>query len=170
MDNEKMIVIADSSPLISLALIGKLSILEQLYQEISVPSAVYKEVVKSDKPCSRELKQFLHGKTKLVNNRMAVDILLSDLGEGEAEAIVLALEQQPTMVLLDDLKARKFAKMKGLNIIGTLGILLRAKKDGLISDLKPFIDTLVFNGIRISPKIIEMVLQAAQETAIREQK
>ncbi|MCP4404623.1 MAG: DUF3368 domain-containing protein [bacterium] len=101
---------------------------------------------------------------------MAVDILLSDLGAGEAEAIVLALEQQPAMILLDDLKARKFAKMKGLNIIGTLGILLEAKKEGLIAELKPSIEILVSNEIRISSKIIEMVLQAAQETEIRQQR
>lgn len=94
---------------------------------------------------------------------MTVDILLSDLGTGEAEAIVLALEQQPAMLLIDDLKARKLAKMKGLNIIGTLRMLLEAKKAGLIPALKPFTAELVSNGIRISPKIIEMILQAAQE-------
>ena len=76
MDNEKIMIIADSSPLISLALIGKLNILEQLYREICVPTAVYEEVVRSDKPCSRELKQFLNGKTTSVKNTMAVDILL----------------------------------------------------------------------------------------------
>lgn len=170
MDHEKMIIIADSSPLISHALIGKLSLLEQLYQELCVPAAVYEEVVKSDKPCSRALKQFLHGKTKQVKNSMAIDILLSDLGAGEAEAIVLAIEQQPAMVLLDDLKARKFAKMKGLDIIGTLGILLKAKQAGLISELKPFIETLESNEIRISPNIIEFVLQAAQEAEVRQQR
>lgn len=56
MDNEKITIIVDSSPFISLALIGKLSVLEQLYREICVPTAVYEEVIRSDKPCSRELK------------------------------------------------------------------------------------------------------------------
>jgi len=163
MDNEKIMIIADSSPLISLALIGKLSILEQMYREICVPTAVHEEVIRSDKPCSRELKQFLNGKTKSVNNTMAVDILLSDIGVGEAEVIVLALEHQPAMILIDDLKARKFAKMKGLNMIGTLGILLKAKREGLITELKPLLTELVSNNIRISTRIIEMTLQAAQE-------
>jgi predicted nucleic acid-binding protein len=94
---------------------------------------------------------------------MAVDILLSDIGAGEAEAIVLALECQPAMILLDDLKARKFAKMQGLNIIGTMGILLEAKKAGFITAIKPFIAELISNDIRISTKIVEITLQAAQE-------
>lgn len=68
MDHEHIIIIADSSPLITLALIGKLSLLEQLYQEICIPAAVYEEVVKSDKPCSRELKQFLHRNTHKPQN------------------------------------------------------------------------------------------------------
>lgn len=67
------------------------------------------------------------------------------------------------MILIDGLKAMKFAKMKGLNMIGTMGILLESKKEGLIADLKPFIAELVFNDIRIRTKIIEMTLQAAQE-------
>ncbi len=163
MDTEQQMIIADSSPLISLALIGNLSILEQLYQEISVPTAVYDEVVRSDKPCSRELKQFLNGKTKHVKNTMAVDILLSDIGAGEAEAIVLALEQQPAIILIDDLKARKLAKMKGLHIIGTMGILLEAKQEGLITEIKPFIAELLLKDIRISKKIVDMTLHAAQE-------
>jgi len=163
MDNKKMIIISDSSPLISLALIEKLSLLEKLYKEIYVPTAVYEEVIRSDKPFSNELKQFLNDKTKSVSNKMAVEILLSDIGAGEAEAIVLALEQQPDIILIDDLKARKFAKIKGLRIIGTIGILLEAKKEGLIKEIKPLISELVLKDIRISTKIVEITLQAAQE-------
>jgi predicted nucleic acid-binding protein len=80
MDNEKMIIISDSSPLISLAVIEKLNILENLYKEIYVPTAVYEEVVRLDKPFARELKLFFNGKTRRVQNKMAVEILLSDIG------------------------------------------------------------------------------------------
>ncbi len=163
MDNEKMIVISDSSPLISLALIGKLDILKKLYKEIWAPTAVYEEVVKSDKPFADELILFLNGKTKSVTNKMAVEVLLSDIGAGEAEAIVLALEQQPDIILIDDLKARKLAKLKGFKVIGTMGILLQAKNEGLIKEIKPLISKLISKDIRISAKIVEIVLQAAQE-------
>jgi len=159
-----MIVISDSSPLISLAVIEKLDMLGKLYEEIYVPIAVSEEVVRADKPFARKLKLFLNGRTKSVKNKMAVEILSGDIGAGEAEAIVLALEQQPAVVLIDDLKARRFAKMNGLNVIGTMGILLKAKKVGLIKEIKPLISELLLSDIRIGKKIIEITLQAAQET------
>ncbi len=90
-------------------------------------------------------------------------MLLSDIGAGEAETIVLALEQRPDIVLIDDLKARKFAKIKGLKIIGTLGLLLMAKQEGMIKEIKPLISELVLNNIRINKSIIDITLHAAQE-------
>ncbi len=159
-----MIVISDSSPLISLAVIGKLDILGDLYKETYVPTAVFEEVVRADKPFARELKLFLNGRIKGVKNKMAVKILSGDIGAGEAEAIVLALERNPGIVLIDDLKTRRFAKMNGLKIIGTMGILLKAKKEGLIKEIKPLLSVLLLNDIRISTKIIEITLQAARKT------
>ncbi|OQX79434.1 MAG: hypothetical protein B6D64_04920 [Bacteroidetes bacterium 4484_276] len=163
MDNEKIIIISDSSPLISLAVVKKLDTLGKLYDEVFVPDAVFDEVIRADKPFTKELELFLNGKTKSVKNKMAVEMLSGDIGAGEAEAIVLALEQQPAIVLIDDLKARRFAKMNRLTIIGTLGILLKAKKEGLIKEIKPLISELLLNDIRIGAKIIEITLQAARE-------
>jgi hypothetical protein len=159
-----MIIIADSSPLIALALIEKLNLLEQLYKELYFPAAVFKEVAETEKPFAKELQLFLHGKVKNVENILAVEMLSGDIGAGEAEAIVLSLEQKPSAVLIDDLKARRFAKMNGLDVIGTMGILLKAKKAGLIQKIKPLIATLLLKDIRISSKIIEITLQAARES------
>ena len=157
-----MIIIADSSPLITLALIGKLAVLEKLYRELHVPAAVFQEVTQAEKPFAEELKLFLDGRTKEVSNKLAVEMLSNDIGAGEAEAIVLSLEQRPSVVLIDDLKARKFARINGLDIIGSMGILLKAKRAGLIEEIKPLIATLLLHDIRISARIIEMALQAAQ--------
>ena len=158
-----MIIIADSSPLIALAVISKLELLDKLYEEIYVPNAVFQELADNDKAFANELRRFLTGRIKEVKNRLAVDVLLSDIGAGEAEAIILALEQHPDVVLIDDLKARKFTKLRGLNIIGTLGILLKAKKEGLVQEIKPLLDDMLDANIRISEKIRELALQAAQE-------
>lgn len=158
-----MIIISDSSPLISLAIIGRLDLLEMLFEEVYVPLAVYEEVTEEEKPFAKELKKYLTNRVKNVTNKLAVEVLVSDIGIGESEAIVLALEEKPDLVLIDDLKARKFAKMSGLQIIGTIGILLQAKNKGLIQEIKPLISELLFNGIRISNKIIEIALEAAQE-------
>lgn len=156
-------IVSDSSPLISLAIIGKLDLLEKLYKEIVVPSAVYQEVTEKEKPFSKELRRFLSNRSKQIVNRLAVEVLISDIGIGESETIILALEEKLDLVLIDDLKARKFAKMYGLEIIGTMGILLEAKKKGLVTEIRPLISELLLNGIRIGNKIIEMSLEAAQE-------
>jgi predicted nucleic acid-binding protein len=158
-----MIIIADSSPLIALAVISKLELLDKLYEKVYVPNAVFQELADNDRAFANELRRFLTGRIKEVKNRLAVDVLLSDIGAGEAEAIILALEQHPDAVLIDDLKARKFAKLRGLNIIGTLGILLKAKKEGLVQEIKPLLDDMLAANIRISEKIRELALQAAQE-------
>jgi hypothetical protein len=158
-----MIIIADSSPLIALAVISKLELLDKLYEKVYVPNAVFQELADNDRAFANELRRFLTGRIKEVKNRLAVDVLLSDIGAGEAEAIILALEQHPDAVLIDDLKARKFAKLRGLNIIGTLGILLKAKKEGLVQEIKPLLDDMLAANIRISEKIRELALQSAQE-------
>ncbi|MDU9050562.1 MAG: DUF3368 domain-containing protein [Candidatus Electrothrix sp. Rat3] len=158
-----MIIISDSSPLISLAIIGQLELPEKLFDQLFVPSAVFEEVTRADKPFAKDLEVFLNGRIKHVKNKMAVEMLSENIGAGEAEAIVFALEQQPAIILIDDLKARKFAKLKGLNIIGTMGILLKAKHEGLIKEIKPFIAELLMNDIRISRRIVDITLQAASE-------
>jgi uncharacterized protein len=158
-----MIVISDSSPLISLAILDKLYLLEKFFKDGYFPNSFYIEVTKEDKPHSTTLKTFLNDKIKRISNKLAVEVLLSDIGLGEAEAIVLALELQPAVVLIDDLKARKFAQFKGLQIIGTMGILLQAKKNNIINKVKPLLDELLLNKIRISNKIINITLQTAGE-------
>jgi predicted nucleic acid-binding protein len=156
-------IISDSSPLISLAIIGKIDLLEKLFECVYVPHAVYEEVIANNKPYSNEIKQFLIGRVKCTQNKVAVEMLLSDIGKGESEAIILAIEEKADYLLVDDLKARKLAKLNGLVIIGTMGILLKAKKAGFISAVKPLIDELLDNNIRIGDKIIALTLTAAQE-------
>jgi predicted nucleic acid-binding protein len=158
-----MIIVSDSSPLISLATIDKLDLLEKLFKEIFVPRSVYEEVVQENKPYSHEVKDFLNGRVKHIKNRVAVEMLQSDIGKGESEAIILAIEEKSDYLLIDDLKARKLAKINGLEIIGTMGILLRGKKAGFIPEVKPLINELLNNDIRIGEKIIEITLKAAQE-------
>ena len=82
---------------------------------------------------------------------------------GESQAITLALESNADFILLDDLKARKTAIRYGLKVIGSLGILLSAKKEGKIKSLSDVIQILMKNNIRLSDKIISDVLKEAGE-------
>lgn len=82
---------------------------------------------------------------------------------GEASAIALAKEYEDVLLLLDDLKARKLAKRLNLKMTGALGVIHRAKQNGLIEKVKPLIDKLLTTDFRISERIIEEILTLNNE-------
>lgn len=86
------------------------------------------------------------------------------LGAGEREAIVLALEIGNCYLLLDDLAARRTAQALGINVVGTVGLCLRAKQQGLIEEIKPLLDTLLLHEFRISSRLYNFALAEARET------
>lgn len=158
-----MIIVADSSPVISLAIINKLDLLNKLFKDYCIPEEVYKEIIEYNKPYAETLRTFFKTKIKKVKNSIAVKILTVEVDKGEAEAIVLALEQGITTILIDDFKGRKAAIHNGLNVLGTLGLLLQAKKTGFISSVKKDIDILIANGFRIKKRIYEKIISLAGE-------
>ncbi len=89
--------------------------------------------------------------------------LLYELEQGEAEVIILAKEKGINQVMIDERVARLQAKVLGLDVIGTLGLLLKAKKTGVISSIKPLIIKMVNNGIWIKDEIVKGILKDAKE-------
>jgi predicted nucleic acid-binding protein len=85
------------------------------------------------------------------------------VGAGEAEAIALAQTTANSTILLDDAHARKIAKRLNIKQIGTIGLLLRAKRRGLIKRIKQHIDALVENGIHIRKDLVVAILKEAGE-------
>ncbi len=158
-----MIVVADASPLISLAYLNRLPLLLNLFDSIRIPEAVFREVSKVGKPHSQELEAFCKPFVAHVSNRLAVDLLHETLGIGESEAIVLAVETPNSIVLVDDLKARRVVQRRQLDLIGVVGVLLLAKQRGLIVNLKSQLDILIANDIRIGRKLYNMMLQQVGE-------
>ncbi len=92
-----------------------------------------------------------------------MNILREEIDEGESEAIVLALELGIENILIDDLKGRKRAELSGLNVFGTLGLLIKAKKIGVIGNIKKLIDKMIENDIRISKELYKHVLEIVEE-------
>ena len=155
-----MRVVSDSSPLIALAKIGSLDILRY---DVVIPKAVFFEITIPRKEYMKELFQWGEDKIVEAKNRTAVEYLELVVGGGEAETIVLAEELNADAVLIDDLKARKIAMLRGLKIIGTIGVLLDAKERGSIGELKPVMDMLVKQKIRISKELYDHALELAGE-------
>jgi predicted nucleic acid-binding protein len=85
------------------------------------------------------------------------------LGDGEREAIALALELCADAIVLDDLPARRVAHAIGLNVIGTAGLLLTAKRRGLIAHIRPELDKLLAASFFLSPQLYDDLLRAASE-------
>jgi len=158
-----MIIVSDSSPLISLAILNKLNILEQIFDEIYIPTAVYNEISKKNKPHSKELQDFTINRVKQIQNRLALQLLQKDLDIGESEAIVLAIENNISDILIDEYKGRKIATAQGLSPIGTIGVLLQAKNEGLVKEVKPELDKLIANHQRISQPLYDKALELAGE-------
>ena len=158
-----MIIIADSSPLISFAILNKLDILDQIFDDIYIPAAVYSEITQQDKPYSQKLKIFAQNRIKNIDNQLAVQLLQSELDIGESEAIVLAKENNIPNILIDEYKGRKAARVCGLFPIGTIGVLLQAKKKNLITAIRPELNKLVTNQRRIAKKLYDKALELAEE-------
>ncbi len=157
-----MTVVSDASPLINLARIDKLDLLPRLYGELHLPEAVWQEVViqGAGQPGAQEIQEACWIKRHAVANRPLVQALEQELDAGEAEAIALALELQAELLLMDERLGREVARHLGLRYIGLIGVLLEAKRKGLISALKPHLDTLRDTaGFRVSEALYKRVLQ-----------
>jgi predicted nucleic acid-binding protein len=148
-------VVANASPLIYLSVLNRFHLLKDLFGEVYLSEAVYREVVVegAGQPGAAETQTAVTQgwlQQIAVRDRIAVDALLDELHLGEAEAIVLARELSVGRVLLDDRAARTKARLMGLTVTGTIGILILAKKAGVEIDLRRALDILIQQNFRIS--------------------
>jgi len=144
--------VTDSSCLIVLERIGQLELLPALFEPLLAPPAVRDEF--GARP------EWLQ--VQVPSNTAFVKALRLLMGEGEAETIALAIELQ-YLAILDDRKARIWAKRLGVRLIGTAGVLVQAKRAGLLSAVRPILEELEATGFRLSPALKAEVLRLAGE-------
>lgn len=159
-----MIVVSDTTPLISLMKISQLNLLYHLFKEVWIPDAVYRELV-SNINFSAEAEQIEkcpYIKKMSVSDQKSVDLLrkITGLDAGESEAIILSDTEKADILLMDEVKGRQVAKQLGLQLMGTIGILLAAYEDRLLSaeDIEKCIDILKSSGRHISNKLYEQLM------------
>ncbi len=158
-----MIVVSNSSPIIFLWKIKKLDLLFKLYKTIHVPKKVFEELSKEK---DDYFKNYLpHFKVE----KIEVKLLSFQLHEGESEAINLAIKKNADLILLDDKKARIVAKSMGLNVKGTLGLLLTSlyKKSIVYDEFKILLDNLISINFRIDIKLYKEILKEVENIAQR---
>ena len=163
-----VIVVSDTSPLSGLAIAGYLSLLEQIYDEVIIPVAVANELRRGgqDNPRITEVLALDWVEVQQPKNLALVETLQADqnLDRGESEAIALALELKADELLIDERLGRREASRLGLSITGLLGILLVAKRRGLVGAIRPIMDDLINEaGFRVSSQLYADVLAMAGE-------
>ena len=158
-------VVVNSTPLIVLCNVGKLDILKQLYKEIYIPEAVFREVTeKEDSACQmvKSLTDWIH--VVRITDQSEKKMYQAKLHDGEVEVMILAQEgKMADVVIIDDNAAKKTAKYLGLPVTGTMGVLLKAKREGVISEIRPILEAVKSNGFFISQGLETLILKEAGE-------
>lgn len=144
--------VTNSTCLISLESIGQLSLLPALFEPIVIPPGVQQEFGSAA--------DWL--KVQAPVNDALVATLAQIVDEGEAEAIALALERR-ALLILDDRKARQWAKRLRVRVVGTVGLLIRAKRQGFLDAVKPHLNALRVAGFHLSQALEEEALRLANE-------
>lgn len=159
-----MIVVSDTTPLISLLKINRLSLLEKLFGQVLIPQAVYNELI-ADVRFEQEANQVRQSSfimVKQVNSPSSVSVLkrVTGLDQGESEAIVLSDEMQADILLMDEAKGRSVSQEMGIKVMGTIGILMAAHAEHELSadEAKECIDILQHTGRHISQRHYQMLL------------
>jgi predicted nucleic acid-binding protein len=162
-----MKVVSNTSVLIGLSTIGQLDLLPTRFAEgLLIPEAVWREVVQEGggRTGAREVATADWIRVQRVQTRSLVLLLRADLDEGEAEAIALAQEVAADIVLLDERDARRAAMRLGLQVVGTVGLLIEAKRLGRLVNLREQLDALQMQGkFRLSRQLYERALREGGE-------
>jgi len=160
-----LVVVCDSSSLIALTRINSLEILRKIFTEIFIPNAVYEDLTIKGvgKAGASQVETANWIKKQNAGDKELVKKLNTVLHLGESEAIVLAKELKADFLILDDKEARNFAKKDGLNAIGLLAVLLRAKELGVIKEIKPILNNLRRNDFFMNESLYLEILQKANE-------
>lgn len=159
-------IICDTSPIQYLHQIGHINLLPNLAEKIILPPAVVKELeVGLNHGINLPDIEILNWITVRSPESLAALPLVKDLGPGETQVLALALETANAVVILDDFLARQVAQSLKIKLMGTLGVLLDAKRAGLISAVGPLLDKLQTLRFRLDPKTRSAVLKMAGEPA-----
>jgi len=160
-----MTITSDSGPLISFARANKLDLLQKLTGKLIIPPAVHYEItVKGQGRIGADtFKKASWIGVVEPKNKQEIELLEKKVEPGESEAIILA-EERKAPLLIDDRKASLEAKARGIEVIGTLSLLLRAKELSLIKSVKEELDKFITTGFRLSQRLYRETLQRAKES------
>ncbi len=148
------VIVSDTSCLILFYKIGEFDLLKKVFGKLHITETVQKEF---NQPIPNWI-EIVELTTNLHQG------LSSYLDKGEATAISLASEHENSLLIIDEIKGRKAAKEMGISVTGSLGVLIVAKKKGLIQAVEPLIEKIQKTNFRISEELIEQVLKKVNDS------
>lgn len=164
-----MIVVSDTTPLISLLKINRINLLERLFGEVMIPQAVFNELTVDDRFLleAEQIRQQNFIIVKPINNPESVSILkrVTGLDQGESEAIVMTDELKADLLLMDEAKGRNVSAQMGIKFMGTIGILMAAydEQELTASEVKECVDGLQRAGRHIGQRHYQMLLSRLKD-------
>jgi len=167
-----MIVVSDTTPLITLMKVNQLDLLEKLFDNVKIPKSVYAEL--TENPLYQEEAEYIKRSAFIgistVNDTKSVSLLrkAAGLDKGESEAIILTEEIFADLLLMDERKGRLVAKQMGIAIVGTLGILLSAFEANILTSeaVIECLDNMKKNGRWIGETLYNDVMSKIQSNKI----
>jgi len=150
---ENQLIIADTSCLILLTKIDELDILNKVFDKIYITDKIAEEF-NYDLPSWIEIV-----KIKFEDYKTIAEIV----DDGEASAIAMSLKNPNSLIILDDIRARKYALSLGINIIGTLGVIVKAQKENKINSAISLIEKIQKTDFRVSDKLFEQIKKALHQ-------
>ena len=160
---ERLAVISNNGPLVALWTLDLLCLLRDLYTEVLIPEEVKNEFLATGEIAREQALKNAPWITTVTLITPLGELAQLGIHRGEAAVFALAEERGTRLVILDDKEARRYAKRIGLPLTGTVGILLEAKRSGLIDAIKPLLNVLLENGVRLGASLVNDALQEAGE-------
>ena len=162
----KELVVSDASTLIGLASAEAFDLLREPFGQIAVTSTVRDEVLAGgDRPGVRELSRAIQDGWVNVVRVEPILAVAAKIDIGEASTLALALEHsRSSLVLMDETIGRSYARALGLNVTGLVGVLLTAKREGLVPKVRPFLDRLRKSSFRLSEAFLVRIIEEAGES------
>ena len=148
------VIISDTSCLIILTKIEELDLLRQLYKKVTITQEIFIEF-------GEQIPDWIE--VRQVNDNFRKQLLEMQIDKGEASAIALSMELGKNILIIDDWKARKIAERLGLCVTGTLGVIIKAKNNGIITSIKPYLEKIRETNFRISEDLEQIALREANE-------
>lgn len=159
-----MIVVSDTTPLISFLKIERLDLLEKLFGDVLIPEAVFQELIADGrfKQEADQIKQKQFIIVQPIKNPESVSVLkrATGLDQGESEAIVLTDEMNADILLMDEAKGRAISAQMGFRIMGTIGVLIAAYEENELTgnEVRACVERLQSAGRHIGKRHYQMLL------------